>query len=81
MDGIDIGDLGGRDYAFRPEIGFTAGGGTDADRAVGQLHVKGLDVGFRVDGDGLDVEFPAGADDAEGNLPAVGYEDFLEHLV
>ena len=32
-------------------------------------------VGGRVDRDGLDAQLPAGADDPQGDLPAVGDED------
>jgi hypothetical protein len=28
---------------------------------------------------GLDTEFPAGTQDAQRNLAAIGYDDFIEH--
>jgi hypothetical protein len=40
-----------------------------------------LDVGFRVDRQGLYAQFAAGADDAEGDFAAVGDENFLDHQV
>src|SRR3974377_846549 len=36
-------------------------------------------VGFRIHRHGLDVQFFAGADHSQGDFPAVGYENLLEH--
>src|SRR5207249_1210842 len=55
------------------------GVGADAMRLVGLLHVDGSGVALRVDRDGPDSELPAGADDAHGDLAAVGDEDSLKH--
>jgi hypothetical protein len=41
--------------------------------------VKGLLVDIGVDGNGLDAEFLAGPDDAQGDLAAIGDKDFMEH--
>jgi hypothetical protein len=41
--------------------------------------VHGIDIGLRVNGDGFDIEFFAGADDAEGDFTTVGDEDFFKH--
>jgi hypothetical protein len=30
--------------------------------------------------DGLDAKFLAGAQDTQGDLAAIGYQDFIEHL-
>ena len=49
------------------------------NRAVGEADVEALAVGGRVHGDGLDAELAAGADDADGDLAAVGDQDALEH--
>lgn len=38
-------------------------------------------VCFGMHRDGLDVEFPAGAQDAQGNFATVGDEDFTDHVV
>src|SRR3989440_9662412 len=53
--------------------------GADEVRLVGLLHVDGGGVALRVDHDGPDPELPAGADDAHGDLAAVGDEDSLKH--
>ena len=42
-------------------------------------HVQRVRVGLGVDGHGRDAELAAGADDAHGDLAAVGDEDLLEH--
>jgi hypothetical protein len=43
--------------------------------------VQRFAVGLAVHGHGLDAEFVAGADYAEGDLSPVGYEDFLEQAI
>ena len=37
-------------------------------------------VGDGVNCDGLDVQFPAGAQNSQRDLSAVGDDDFVEHL-
>src|SRR5207245_432825 len=44
-----------------------------------RLHEEGGGVALRVDRDGPDPELPARADDAHGDLAAVGDEDSLKH--
>jgi hypothetical protein len=38
-------------------------------------------VGFRMDGDGLDAEFFARADDPQRDLSTIGDKHFLEHAM
>jgi hypothetical protein len=38
-----------------------------------------LAVGLRVNRDGLDPQLAAGADDAQGDLAAIGNQDFVKH--
>ena len=47
-------------------------------RLVGGYDVRGVDVGVGVHGDRLDAKIAAGADDAQGDLTAVGDEDARE---
>ena len=61
------------------EVGLVRAGGPDRDRLVRRQHVLGARVGLRVDGHGADPQAPAGADDPDGDLAAVGYQDFVEH--
>ena len=47
--------------------------------SVGELDVQRLGVGRRVDRDGFDAELVERADDADGDLATVRYEDTREH--
>ncbi len=80
MDRVDVGDLGGADHRRNVEIAARAFGRADANGFVGEAHVQAVAVGLRIHGDGLDPEILAGADDAHGDLAAIGDEDFLEHI-
>ena len=42
------------------------------DGLVSELDVHGIHVRLGINGDGLDIELAAGADDAEGNFAAIG---------
>ena len=79
MDRVGLGDLRGRDDGRDVQVGSGRRIGTDADVLVGEPHVKGFPVGLAVDGDRPDAELPAGRDDTQGDLPAVGDQDLLEH--
>ena len=79
MDRVRPGDLGGCDQAGNAEIRFPRRRGPDADVVVGESHVQRLAVGFRIDGDRLNAELAARANDAQRDLPAIRDQDFLEH--
>ena len=80
MDGVGAGDLGGRDEAGDVEVGLSRlGGGPMQTSSSAKAHVQGLAVRLAVDRDGLDAQLPAGADDPQGDLPAVGDQHLLEH--
>ncbi len=78
VDGIDVGDFGGADDGGHVQIAARALGRADADGLVGEAHVGAVAVGLGIDGDGLDSQFLAGADDANGNFAPVGDEDLLK---
>ena len=71
MDGIDVGDLGGADHRRNVEVAVGKPRRPDADGFVGKAHVQRIAVGLAVNGDGLDAQFLAGANDAQGDLTAV----------
>ena len=48
---------------------------------IGQLHVHGIGIHFGVNCYRANIEFLASADDADGNFPAVGYQNFFKHDV
>ena len=54
-------------------------GRADADRLVGELDRERVAVGLAVGDDRLDAERPAGAQDPQRDLAAVGDEDLAEH--
>ena len=71
MDRVDVGDFGSADHGGNVEVAFVQARRPDADGFIGEANVQRVAIGFAVDGDGLDAELLAGADDAQGNLPAV----------
>jgi hypothetical protein len=46
---------------------------------LGESDMKSVAVYVRVNGDGNDSHFAAGPDDADGDLAAVGDQNFFEH--
>ena len=79
VDGRAARRLSGRDDGGDGEVALGRGRWADADRAVSQARVERVAVGGRIDGDSLDAELVERADHADGDLPAVGDEDSLEH--
>ena len=61
--GDDVGDV---------EVAAGRRRGADAEALVGQLHGQRVGVGLGMDHDRADAELTAGADDAQGDLAAVG---------
>ena len=79
MDGVDVDALGEGDDAGDVEVGpDRLAGLADAVGLVGLEAVQGEAVLVRVDGDGADAEFVGRAEDADGDLAAVGDEQLLE---
>ena len=79
VDRIGIGDLRRSDDAYHVEVALLARWGADAHGLIREAHMQAFLVGGGVDRNGLDAHFAAGADHAQGDLAAVGYEDLLEH--
>ncbi len=73
--------FGGADDRRHVQVTFHRGRGTDTHGLVGQQNVLEIIVRTRVHGDGLDIEFPAGAQDTQRNFAAVGDDDFIEHTI
>src|SRR6185312_1709338 len=61
------------------EVAVVCGRRADAYRLVRERDVPGIPIGVAVDRDTRDAERAQRADDAAGDLAAVGYEDPLEH--
>ena len=81
MDGVHVGDFRGADHGRNVQIAQPELGRADADGFVGETHVQRVAVGLAVDGHGLYAQFLAGTDHAQGDLTAIGDQDFLEHFL
>src|SRR6185312_7474149 len=63
------------------QVGVGAAGPVQGVGLVGQTDVEGVGVRVRVHGDRGELGVGAGADDADGDLPAVGDQDLLQGRV
>jgi len=61
------------------EIAVARRGRAQTPRLISLTHVSGVRVGIRIDRDGADVHAPCGAEDAAGDLAAVGDQETLDH--
>ena len=78
VDRLRAGRARGLEDPLRVEVRLARRRRTDPHRLVGEPHVQRGAVGVGVDGDRADVEVPAGAHHADGDLPAVRDQDLLE---
>jgi hypothetical protein len=78
VDRVGAGVGGGGEQALDVEVRVAHGGRADEDGAVGEADVGGVGVGLAVDGDGAVAEGVGAADDAAGDLAAVGDQDGAE---
>ena len=67
------------DDAIGAQIGVARAGLTNGDGVVGLHHVAAVGVSRGIDGNGLDTQAPAGAQDAARNFAAVGDQQSFEH--
>src|ERR1035437_6692999 len=70
---------GGGEDAVDAEVAFGGGAGADVGGLVGHADVEGGAVGVGKDGDAGDAHLAEGADDADGDLAAIGDQDLAEH--
>ena len=80
MDGIHVGDFGGTDDLGDVQIAFAAARRADANRFVSESHVQRVAVRLRIHAHGGNSQFLAGANNPQGDFPAVGDKNFLEHI-
>jgi hypothetical protein len=76
---VNVGDFSRADYRRDIEITQRQLRRPDADSFVGKTHVQRITVSFAINGHGADAQLLAGTDDPQGNLSAIGDQDFLEH--
>ena len=78
VHGFGAGVAAGLDDGLDLEVALGGGGGADPHGDVGLAHVPGSGVGVGIDGDRTDAQRAQGADDAAGDLAAVGDEHGAE---
>src|SRR5262245_64677978 len=79
MDGVALGCGRGGDERGNAEVALRGERRADVDSPIGEADVETVLVGGGVDGYCLDSELAAGADDADGDLAAVGDQNAREH--
>src|SRR6202007_582844 len=79
MDGVATGTARDVDELVDAKIAFARGCGADRVSLVGEADVQGGAVHFAVNADRGNVQFAAGAEDADGDFTAIGNQDFTEH--
>src|SRR5262245_30125724 len=79
MNGLDVGRFGGGNDSWNLEVTFGGDGRADTNGSIGQLDVRSVLVGQTVDGHAFNAEIVASPDDSQGDFPAIGDEDALEH--
>ena len=77
MDRLGAGRLRRGDDLVADEIAFARRRRPDVHRLVRHAHVQRLRVGIRIDRDRANPEPPRSADDAAGDLAAIGDEERL----
>ena len=81
MHGLGTRLLAGEQDQLGLEIALGGGGRAQPHRLVRLLDMRRARVGIRIDRDRLDAHGPRGADDATGDLAAIGDQDFLEQPI
>jgi len=76
---LGVGHLRGTDDGWYIEIARTGRCRSDTHRFVCEFHVLGLAVGFGMNYHGFDAHVTARALNAQGDLSAIGDQNFLEH--
>ena len=79
VDGLAAGEHRRRNDGAHVEVALCRGRGPDADALIRQHDVQGVAVRLGVDGNGGNAHLLAGADDAHGDLAAVGDQDLGKH--
>src|SRR6185369_1910670 len=80
MDGIHICDFCRADYPIYAQIALGAGSFTDTNGFISKLYVHRVCVHLRIDGHRADIQLLAGANDTNGYLASVRYQNLLKHL-
>src|ERR1700733_438817 len=81
VNGDRVGHLGGADDGGHVQVREGGLRRPDADGLVGEQHVLGVEIGGRVNCDGLDAELAAGAQDPKSDLAAISDDDLFNHSI
>jgi hypothetical protein len=81
MDGVAAGAAGHVHELIDAKITFARGCRANGISFVGEADVKACAVDFTEDDDGTDAKFATGAQNAHGDFPAIGDQDFFEHAL
>ena len=76
MNGISAGFFRGVENAIDAKVTLARRRRTNGDRLIGVENMQRRAIRFRVDGDGRISELATRANDAHGDLAAIGHEDF-----
>src|SRR5260370_6699256 len=79
MDGVHVRDLGGADYRGNVEITLCQLRRSKTNIIICKRHKERIPVGLAVNRHRADAEFLACANDTQGNLAAISYQNFLKH--
>jgi len=79
VDGLRSGGAGDLDDPFAHEIAFSGWRGADVECFVRFAHVDGACVGIAVNRNRCNAQFPTRSNHAQGNLAAIGDQNFVEH--
>ena len=79
VDGLGARAAGRVDDGARRQVALLAAGGPMRSARSADADVQGAPIGVRVHRDRLDTQLAARADDADGNLAAIGDQDAAEH--
>ena len=78
MNGIGSGAAGDVEQQIAAQVRFSGGRGTESIRLCSFKDMGRGAIRVRIDGDGSDAEFAAGARNAQSDLSTIGDEDFFE---
>ena len=80
MNGVDVGDFGGADHLWNVQVTLARTRRPNAHGFIRKAHVQRVAVRLGIDRDRGDTQFLARIDHAQGDLTAIGYEDFSKHF-
>ena len=79
MNRVHIRDFRRANNTVNPQVAFRRCRLADANRLVGHLHMHRIGVHFGIHRDRADIQFLACTNDADGDFPAVGDQNFFKH--